>query len=66
MTSTKKWQLSPAEIFDMGPIVPVLVIKNVEDALPIAKALLAAGIKVLEVTLRTPAALDGINIIAKE
>ena len=66
MTSTKKWQLSPAEIFDMGPIVPVLVIKNVEDALPIAKALLAAGIKVLEVTLRTPAALDVINIIAKE
>ena len=66
MTSTKKWQLSPAEIFDMGPIVPVLVIKNVEDALPIAKALLAAGIKVLEVTLRTPAALDVIKIIAKE
>jgi len=66
MTSTNKWQLSPAEIFDMGPIVPVLVIKNVEDALPIAKALLAAGIKVLEVTLRTPAALDVIKIIAKE
>ena len=66
MTSTKKWQLSPAEIFAMGPIVPVLVIKNVEDALPIAKALLAAGIKVLEVTLRTPAALDVIKIIAQE
>jgi len=66
MSSTKQWQLSPAEIFAMGPIVPVLVIKNVEDALPIAKALLAAGIKVLEVTLRTPAALDVINIIAKE
>ncbi len=66
MSSTKKWQLSPAEIFNMGPIVPVLVIKNVEDALPIASALLAAGIKVLEVTLRTPAALDVIKIIAKE
>ncbi|NQZ21968.1 MAG: bifunctional 4-hydroxy-2-oxoglutarate aldolase/2-dehydro-3-deoxy-phosphogluconate aldolase [Colwellia sp.] len=66
MTSTKKWQLSPADIFDMGPIVPVLVIKNVEDALPIAMALLAAGIKVLEVTLRTPAALDVIKLIAKE
>jgi len=66
MTATKKWQLSPAEIFDMGPIVPVLVIKNVEDALPIASALLAAGIKVLEVTLRTPAALDVIKLIAKE
>ncbi|TWX52329.1 bifunctional 4-hydroxy-2-oxoglutarate aldolase/2-dehydro-3-deoxy-phosphogluconate aldolase [Colwellia hornerae] len=63
---TKSWQLSPKEIFAMGPIVPVLVIKDVEDALPIAKALLAAGIKVLEVTLRTPAALDVIKIIAQE
>nr|WP_310650630.1 MULTISPECIES: bifunctional 4-hydroxy-2-oxoglutarate aldolase/2-dehydro-3-deoxy-phosphogluconate aldolase [unclassified Colwellia] len=63
---TNNWQLSPKEIFAMGPIVPVLVIKDVEDALPIAKALLAAGIKVLEVTLRTPAALDVIKIIAQE
>jgi 2-dehydro-3-deoxyphosphogluconate aldolase/(4S)-4-hydroxy-2-oxoglutarate aldolase len=66
MSSTKNWQLLPKEIFAMGPIVPVLVIKNVEDALPIARALLAAGIKVLEVTLRTPAALDVIKIIADE
>ncbi|MFB0981000.1 MAG: bifunctional 4-hydroxy-2-oxoglutarate aldolase/2-dehydro-3-deoxy-phosphogluconate aldolase [Alteromonadaceae bacterium] len=66
MSLTKSWQLSPKEIFAMGPIVPVLVIKNVEDALPIARALLAAGIKVLEVTLRTPAALDVIKIIAEE
>ncbi|MBA6338387.1 MULTISPECIES: bifunctional 4-hydroxy-2-oxoglutarate aldolase/2-dehydro-3-deoxy-phosphogluconate aldolase [unclassified Colwellia] len=66
MTITNNWQLSPKEIFAMGPIVPVLVIKDVEDALPIAKALLAAGIKVLEVTLRTPAALDVIKIIAQE
>lgn len=50
----------------MGPIVPVLVINRVEDALPIAKALLAANVKVLEVTLRTPSALDVISIIAKE
>ncbi|GAA0819045.1 bifunctional 4-hydroxy-2-oxoglutarate aldolase/2-dehydro-3-deoxy-phosphogluconate aldolase [Colwellia asteriadis] len=50
----------------MGPIVPVLVINKVEDALPIAEALLAADVKVLEVTLRTPAALDVISIIAKE
>lgn len=50
----------------MGPIVPVLVINKVEDALPIAEALLTAGIKVLEVTLRTPVALDVISLIAKE
>ncbi len=56
----------PKDIFNSGPIVPVLVINKVEEALPIAEALLAANIKVLEVTLRTPAALDVISIIAKE
>ncbi|WDE09664.1 bifunctional 4-hydroxy-2-oxoglutarate aldolase/2-dehydro-3-deoxy-phosphogluconate aldolase [Thalassomonas haliotis] len=66
MTVSKNWQISPKELFAMGPIVPVLVIKNVEDAVPIAKALLASGIKVLEVTLRTPSALEVIRTIAKE
>ncbi|WP_206485802.1 bifunctional 4-hydroxy-2-oxoglutarate aldolase/2-dehydro-3-deoxy-phosphogluconate aldolase [Thalassotalea sp. G2M2-11] len=66
MTLTKKWQVMPQDLFAMGPLVPVLVIKDVEDALPIAEALLAADVKVLEVTLRTPAALDVIRTIAKE
>jgi 2-dehydro-3-deoxyphosphogluconate aldolase/(4S)-4-hydroxy-2-oxoglutarate aldolase len=66
MTVSKSWQIMPKEIFAMGPIVPVLVIDKVEDALPIAEALLTAGVKVLEVTLRTPAALDVISTIAKE
>ena len=66
MTASKNWQIMPKELFAMGPIVPVLVINKVADALPIAEALLAANIKVLEVTLRTPAALDVISIIAKE
>jgi 2-dehydro-3-deoxyphosphogluconate aldolase/(4S)-4-hydroxy-2-oxoglutarate aldolase len=66
MTALKNWQIMPKELFAMGPIVPVLVINKVADALPIAEALLAANIKVLEVTLRTPAALDVISIIAKE
>lgn len=64
MTLTTKWQITPSELFAMGPIVPVLVIHDVADALPIAKALLQAGIKVLEVTLRTPAALAAIRVIA--
>lgn len=64
MTVSKNWQVSPKELFAMGPVVPVLVIKDVEDALPIANALLEAGIKVLEVTLRTPAALEVIKVIA--
>lgn len=66
MTAFKNWQIMPKKLFAMGPIVPVLVINKVEDALPIAEALLAANIKVLEVTLRTPAALDVISVIAKE
>lgn len=66
MTVSKNWQIMPKDIFAMGVIVPVLVINKVEDALPIAEALLTAGIKVLEVTLRTPVALDVISLIAKE
>ena len=66
MTVSKNWQIMPKDIFNMGPIVPVLVINNVADALPIAEALLTAGVKVLEVTLRTPAALDVISAIARE
>ena len=66
MTISKNWQIMPKDIFAAGPIVPVLVINKVEEALPIAEALLAANVKVLEVTLRTPAALDVISIIAKE
>ena len=66
MTVSKNWQIMPKDVFEMGPIVPVLVINKVEEALPIAEALLAADVKVLEVTLRTPAALDVISTIAKE
>ncbi|WP_448568811.1 bifunctional 4-hydroxy-2-oxoglutarate aldolase/2-dehydro-3-deoxy-phosphogluconate aldolase [Thalassotalea ganghwensis] len=66
MTVSTQWQVAPSDLFAMGPIVPVLVIKQVEDALPIAEALLKADIKVLEVTLRTPAAIDVIAKIAKE
>lgn len=66
MTVSKNWQIMPKDLFNMGPIVPVLVINNVAEALPIAEALLTAGVKVLEVTLRTPLALDVISAIARE
>ncbi len=66
MTVSKNWQIMPKDLFKMGPIVPVLVIDKVADALPIAEALVAADVKVLEVTLRTSAALDVISAIAKE
>lgn len=63
---TKNWKMTSEEIFNQGPVVPVLVIKDVEHAVPLAKALIAGGIRVLEVTLRTEAALEVIAKIAKE
>lgn len=63
---TTNWKYSPADIFAAGPVVPVLVIKDVEKAVPLAKALMAGGINVLEVTLRTPVALEVIKKIADE
>lgn len=62
---TKQWQIAPNELMSMGKLVPVLVINEVEHALPIAEALLAADVKVLEITLRTQAALGAIETIAK-
>lgn len=47
-------------------IVPVVVIENAKDAVPTAKALLAGGISVMEITLRTDAALDSIRSVANE
>lgn len=49
-----------AEIMTLSPIIPVLVIDDVARAEPIARALVAGGVRALEVTLRTPAAFDAI------
>jgi len=54
------------EVMAAGPVIPVLVIERAEDAVPLARALLAGGVRTLEVTLRTPAALDAIRRIAAE
>ena len=48
-------------IMRMAPVIPVLVIDNVRDARPIAEALVRGGLRVLEVTLRTAAAIDVIR-----
>jgi 2-dehydro-3-deoxyphosphogluconate aldolase / (4S)-4-hydroxy-2-oxoglutarate aldolase len=48
------------------PVVPVLVIDSVATALPLARALVDGGLRVLEITLRTPAALDVIRALAAE
>ena len=54
-----------ADIMRLAPVIPVLVIEEVADARPIAEALVAGGLPVLEVTLRTPAALAAIEEIRK-
>ncbi len=51
------------QIMDTSPVMPVLVIKDLKDAVPLAKALYQGGLKVLEITLRTPAALEAITAI---
>lgn len=50
-----------AEIMQLAPVIPVIVIEEVEHAVPLAEALVAGGLPVLEVTLRTAAALDAIK-----
>ena len=50
-----------ADIMKTAPVIPVIVVDEVEHAVPLARALVAGGLRVLEVTLRTPAALDAIT-----
>ena len=63
---TTNWKISAADVFAQGPVVPVIVLEKIEHAVPLANALIEGGIRVLEVTLRTPVALDAIAKIAKE
>ncbi len=61
MTKTQRTR----EICALAPIVPVLVVDDVAQARPLAQALVAGGLPALEVTLRTPAALDAIRAMAE-
>lgn len=53
------------EVMRLAPVIPVIVIDDAKHAVPMARALVAGGIRVLEVTLRTPAALDAVRAIAR-
>jgi 2-dehydro-3-deoxyphosphogluconate aldolase/(4S)-4-hydroxy-2-oxoglutarate aldolase len=55
-----------ADLFDLSPVMPVVVIADVADAVPTAEALLAGGVRVIELTLRTPVALEAIERVAAE
>jgi 2-dehydro-3-deoxyphosphogluconate aldolase/(4S)-4-hydroxy-2-oxoglutarate aldolase len=58
--------MNPLELVAHGPVIPVIVIQRVADAVPLARALVAGGVRVLEVTLRTPVALECMRLIASE
>ncbi len=53
------------EVLQISPIVPVVVIENVKDAVPLAQSLIEGGIPIIEVTLRSSCALEAIELIAK-
>lgn len=52
------------EVMALAPVIPVLIVENVADAVPLAQALVAGGLPALEVTMRTPAALDVMRAMA--
>lgn len=59
-------KLTALDVMQDAPVIPVIVLHDVADAVPLARALVAGGIRLLEVTLRTPQALACIEAIARD
>lgn len=57
--------MNPLDLVQHGPVIPVIVLQRVADAVPLARALVAGGVRVLEVTLRTPVALACMHEIVR-
>ncbi len=57
--------MNTLDLVSHGPVIPVIVIQRGADAVPLARALVAGGVRVLEITLRTPVALDCMRAIAQ-
>ena len=57
--------MNTLELCAYGPVIPVIVLQRVDDAVPVAQALVQGGVRVLEVTLRTPVALRCLEAIAR-
>ncbi|WRD67638.1 bifunctional 4-hydroxy-2-oxoglutarate aldolase/2-dehydro-3-deoxy-phosphogluconate aldolase [Helicobacter pylori] len=53
------------DVLQISPIIPVVVIENIKDAVPLAQSLVEGGIHIIEVTLRSSCALEAIELIAK-
>jgi 2-dehydro-3-deoxyphosphogluconate aldolase / (4S)-4-hydroxy-2-oxoglutarate aldolase len=62
----RHWKIAPETVMRQGPVIPVMVIEKLEHAVPMTRALLAGGVRVMEITLRTPVALDAIAAISRE
>ena len=58
-------RLDPLDLAAHGPVIPVIVVQRADDAVPLARALVDGGVRVLEVTLRTPVALAAIDAIRR-
>lgn len=66
MFDTARHSAQVDAVFALAPVIPVLTIERLDDALPLARALADNGLPVLEITLRTTCAVDAIALIARE
>ena len=66
MLDTARHSMQVDAVFALAPVIPVITIEHIDDALPLARALAGNGLPVLEITLRTPCALQAIALIARE
>ncbi|RYY94867.1 MAG: bifunctional 4-hydroxy-2-oxoglutarate aldolase/2-dehydro-3-deoxy-phosphogluconate aldolase [Comamonadaceae bacterium] len=66
VTTTNAQRPTAREVMNDAPVIPVIVLEDPAHAVPLARALVAGGIRMLEVTLRTPVALSCIEAIARE
>ncbi|UQX89619.1 bifunctional 4-hydroxy-2-oxoglutarate aldolase/2-dehydro-3-deoxy-phosphogluconate aldolase [Jatrophihabitans telluris] len=64
--STVTERVASVSPLDLAPVIPVVVISDPDKAVPLARALLAGGVRVIELTMRTPAALESARLIAAE
>lgn len=65
MDQHRAQRLTALDIMQDAPVIPVIVLHDIAHAVPMAQALVAGGIRVLEVTLRTPQGLASIEAIAR-
>src|SRR5438552_5023453 len=64
--NVKSLSMDALDLMRVGPVIPVIVLEDLAHAVPLARALVAGGVRVLEVTLRTRAGLPSIRAIARD